>query len=286
MKPQYQHNLMTSFMLWFDHELLQQGEAYSNRTGQLYALEDDRLPSEYNAYASPYKQWVSDSSVSGESDPVIPDSFNGKSRDDGLIFDFDNGRVIDTQGAFANEEVVTGSFSVKDFNIYLTNQDEEDLIIENKFSFNSRYDHQPSGIAPYDQSLPAVFINTEFMKNKPFAFGGEDKTLNMVKAVVLAESEFELDGILSIFADSARKSFSKIPFDAHPITEYGDLKEGLYSYSNLSALYDESNPYHIEDVSVSKLSQKAQKKTQAIIPGGVKVGFIDFEISLIRHPRA
>jgi hypothetical protein len=52
MKPQYQHELMTSFMLWFDHELLQKGEAYSNQTGFLYYDEDSRLPSSYRAYSS------------------------------------------------------------------------------------------------------------------------------------------------------------------------------------------------------------------------------------------
>ena len=40
MKPQYQHDLMTSFMLWFDHTLIEKGEAYSNKTGQLYYMED------------------------------------------------------------------------------------------------------------------------------------------------------------------------------------------------------------------------------------------------------
>ena len=80
MKPQYQHELMTSFMLWFDHELLQKGEAYSNQTGVLYYDNDSRLPSPYKAYSSPYKQWVNDSSITGEINPIIPTSFNGASR--------------------------------------------------------------------------------------------------------------------------------------------------------------------------------------------------------------
>jgi hypothetical protein len=60
MKPQYQHDLMTSFMLWFDNHLLNKGEAYSNQTGQLYYFNDSRLPDGYKAYASSYKQWVTD----------------------------------------------------------------------------------------------------------------------------------------------------------------------------------------------------------------------------------
>ena len=273
---------MTSFMLWFDHELLQKGEAYSNQTGFLYYDDDSRLPSPYKAYASPYKQWVNDSSISGDTNPVIPTSFNGYDRTDNIIFDFENGRIIETGGAFGTGEVLSGTFAVKDFNIYLTNKTEEDLILENKFEVNSRYLMNPSAVKPYDQMVPAIFLNCEFMRNEGFAFGGEDRTTNIIKAVVLAENSYQLDGALSIFADSARKVISKIPFSKHPSTEYNDIKNGSYNYITLANTYLNSNPYYIEDVTVSKISQKAQSK----IPSDLQIGFVDFEISTNRYPRS
>ena len=282
MKPQFKHELMTSFMLWFDHELLQKGEAYSNQTGFLYYDDDSRLPSPYKAYASPYKQWVNDSSISGDTNPVIPTSFNGYDRTDNIIFDFENGRIIETGGAFGTGEVLSGTFAVKDFNIYLTNKTEEDLILENKFEVNSRYLMNPSAVKPYDQMVPAIFLNCEFMRNEGFAFGGEDRTTNIIKAVVLAENSYQLDGALSIFADSARKVISKIPFSKHPSTEYNDIKNGSYNYITLANTYLNSNPYYIEDVTVSKISQKAQSK----IPSDLQIGFVDFEISTNRYPRS
>lgn len=282
MKPQYQHELMTSFLLWFDNQLLQKGEAYSNQTGKLYYSEDTRLPNGYKAYASSYKQWVNDSSVTGEENPIIPTSFNGSGRSDDIIFDFENGRIIETGNNFGTSETITGTFAVKDFNIYLTNETEEDLILENKFQLNSRYSQTPTGVEPYDQMTPAIFINSEFMRNEGFAFGGEDLTRNTVKAVVLAENDYQLDGVLSIFADTARKSITKIPFSGHPVTEYGDLKNGSYNYTGLVNSYSSSNPYFIEDVSVSKFSERAQSK----VPGDVKVGFIDFDVSTARFPRS
>jgi hypothetical protein len=282
MKPQFKHELMTSFMLWFDHELLQKGEAYSNQTGFLYYDDDSRLPSPYKAYASPYKQWVNDSSISGDTNPVIPTSFNGYDRTDNIIFDFENGRIIETGGAFGTDEVLSGTFAVKDFNIYLTNETEEDLILENKFEVNSRYLMNPSAVKPYDQMVPAIFLNCEFMRNEGFAFGGEDRTTNIIKAVVLAENSYQLDGALSIFADSARKVISKIPFSKHPSTEYNDIKNGSYNYITLANTYLNSNPYYIEDVTVSKISQKAQSK----IPSDLQIGFVDFEISTNRYPRS
>jgi hypothetical protein len=273
---------MTSFLLWFDNHLLQKGEAYSNQTGQLYHFNDTRLPDSYKVYASSYKQWVNDSSVDGDTNPTIPSSFNGSGRNDHIIFDFENGRIIETGGNFGTNETITGTFAVKDFNVYLTNDTEEDLILENKFQLNSRYSQTPSGVEPYDQMAPAIFINSEFMQNEGFAFGGEDLTKNTIKAVVLAENNYQLDGALSIFADTARKSFTKIPFTGHPSTEYGDIKNGSYFYTGLRNTYDGSNPYYIEDVTVSKFSERAQQQ----VPGDIKVGFIDFEVSTSRFPRS
>ena len=282
MKPQYKHELMTSFLLWFDHELLQEGEAYSNKTGQLYSKSDSRIPDSYSAFQSNYKQWVSDSSVTGTTNPVIPTEFNGNSRSNGFIFDFENGRIIETGGATISTDI-TGTFAVKDFNVYLTNETEEDLILENKFQINSRYgDLSMSGIDAYDKVVPAIFLNSEYMRNEGFAFGGEDLTKNIIKAVVISDSEYQLDGALSIFADTARKTFSKIPFSDHPSTEYGDIKGGTYNYLSLSNSHSSEIPYFIEDVTVSKFSERAQSR----LPGNLKVGFIDFDVSTSRFPRS
>ena len=54
MKAQFQHNLTTSFFLWFDNFLLTKGEAFSNKTGELFNYTDDRLDSTYKPYGSAY----------------------------------------------------------------------------------------------------------------------------------------------------------------------------------------------------------------------------------------
>ena len=282
MKPQYQHELMTSFFLWFDHELLQKGEAYSNKTGTLYAQSDSRLPDSYISLQSNYKQWVNDSSITGAVNPIIPTDFEGSGRANDIVFDFENGRLIETGSVVSTGDTLTGTFAVKDFNVYLTNETEEDLIIENKFKLNSRYGTPTmSGIEPYDQVTPAIFLNVEFSRNEGFALGGMDQTNSSIKAIVLADSDYQLDGALSIFADSARKIVPQIPFIGHPSTEYGDIKGGSYNYTALAASYTDSS-FFIDDVTVSKFSQRAQNS----IPGDIKVGFIDFDISTQRFPRS
>lgn len=224
MKVTYQHEVTNSFVLWFDNFLLSKGSAYKNITSPMYYQTDDRLPNN-TIYASPHKQWVNDSSIEGAQIPigVTRDGSLIKRGTNGLKLDFENGRAI-LDSSFPTAANLTSTFAIKDFNIYVTDQNEEDLIIESNHKINSRFFRENAGIPPYDQVVPAIFISNDGSKNDPFAFGGEDKTTTYFKAAVIAENLYMLDGVLSIFNDSSRTIFSKIPFKDHPITEFGDLK--------------------------------------------------------------
>lgn len=281
MIEQFQHRATTSFMLWFDNYLLRKGQAFSNQTGKFYNYSDDRLDSRYKAFGSPYKQWVTDSSIVGANVPsgvYVNGSFSGRSNN--LILDFENGRALIS--GVSNTASVTGSFAVKDFNIYFTNDGEEDLIVDKKYISNPRtYSASNSHIEPYDQVVPAIFISSQSMKNDPFAFGGEDTTKISMKAVVLAENPYQLDGALSIFADSNNEVIANIPFSGNPITEYGDVKNGYYSYESLKSANSNNQLFFVEDVTTSKLTDKARKS----LANDLYIGFIDFEISQQRYPR-
>ena len=132
MKEQFQHKLTTSFFLWFDNFLLTKGEAFTNKTGEFFYYDDSRLDSTYKAYGSPFKQWVTDSSVTGATIPsgvYIDGNFSG--RNDGVVLDFENGRGLISGSD--TDLTITGEFSLKDFNVYITNDTEEDLIVEISF---------------------------------------------------------------------------------------------------------------------------------------------------------
>ena len=279
MKEQFQHQLTTAFSMWFDNFLLTKGEAYTNTTGDFFHYTDNRLDSRYQAYGSPYKQWVTDSSVAGAtiaSGVCIGGDFSG--RDDGVVLDFDNGRAL-ISGSNTDLDV-TGEFAVKDFNVYLTNDTEDDLIIENKYIVNSRL---PSGpwnyIEPYDDVVPAIFLSTDVSENKPFAFGGMEDTVVHAKAVVLADDTYQLDGVLSIFMDSVNESIPRIPMSGYPITELGDLKGGSYYYTGVENAYSEGTEFFVDKVRTSKLSDR----TRNVLANELYVGFIDFDIQLFRY---
>ena len=301
MKPQFQHKATTSFALWLDHHLGYKAEAYSNKSGHLYYTPDERLPLYPDdpadgliAYSSEYKQWVYDSDITGATIPtgVYIDTGAGYSfvarGESGLRIDFDNGRVL-LSGAFFptnyNTLNITGEFAVKDINVYLTDDTEENLVLQNKYNVNSRTvpDYgKGTGIPPYEQVAPAVFISMENARNTPFAFGGEDLTHLNYRAVFFAENLYQLDGALSVSADTFNMGVTNIGYDDYPLDEYGDLKTGYFSYSETAKNCNVNNRLmFIEDAKASKISDRLSRATNP----DLFLGFVDIELNQARFPR-
>lgn len=279
MIEQFQHRLTNSFFLWFDNYLLTKGQAYSNLTGTFFNYNDERFDSSYKVFGSAYKQWVNDSSIAGANVPsgvYVNGVFSGKNEN--LILDFENGRVLSSE--LPANTAITGSFAVKDFNVYFSNETEEDLIIENKYDINSRIIlNDESYIMPYDYVLPAIFLSVDSVQNKGFALGGMEETTIMAKAVVMAENNYQLDGVLSIFADSRNEVFRPIPMSDHPMNEFGDLKSGTYSYIDLKNQFADNQNFYINNSNTSKLTDKSRKS----LASDIYIGFIDFEIQQHRY---
>ena len=279
MKAQFQHNLTSSFFMWFDNFLLTKGEAYTNKTGEFFYYDDTLIDSDYTVFGSPYKQWVSDSSIDGATVPTgVYVNGNLSGRADGIVLDFDNGRAL--AAGVSSTDTVTGSFAVKDFNIYFTNDTEDDLIIENKYVVNSRV---PSGpytyITPYDDVAPAIFLAASTLENKPFALGGMMDTVVLMKAVVISDDPYKLDGALSIFGDSVNEVIEPIPMSGFPYTELGDLKGDSYNYTGVKEGYAGETPYFVDKVRTSKLSDRARKA----VANELYIGFIDFDVQQHRY---
>lgn len=284
MKPLFQHKATTSFALWFDNFISRKAEAYSNKTGVLYYQEDDRLDPAYISYASPYKQWEFDSSVPGALIPTgiyVDGQFVGRG-ETGLKIDFDNGRVLFSGAHVDANRHVTGAFAVKDINVYLADETEENLIVENKYDVNSRFKQGASGIAPYNQVVPAAFVSMEESHNEPLAFGGHDTTILNYRVVVFSENLYQLDGAISICTDAKQENFPNISFEGYPLNEFGDLKTGYYNYvETANELMPNQEVFMINKVFASKISDRITNKTNP----GLFLSFIDFEVYKFRYPR-
>lgn len=303
MIPQFQHEATTSFALWLDNYLVKCAQAYSNKSGNFYYTPDDRLPvypddpvNGLISYSSEYKQWVCDSDAPNAYIPsgVYIDTGDGNYNfcergQSGLMIDFENGRVL-LSGAFFPETYkdlsMRGGFAVKDINIYLADDTEENLVIQNKYDVNSRTTPDQAigqGIKPYSHVAPAAFISMERTLNTPFAFGGEDLTHMYYRVILFAENLYQLDGFMSVCADAFNRCIVNIGYDDYPLDEYGDLKTGYFSYANTVSNCNKTGALmFIDDVKASKISDRLSKTTNP----NLYLGFVDFEVNQARFPRS
>ena len=283
MKETFSHKLFSSFLLWFDYQLLKNGEAYVNQTGIFYPTVDESLP-DYSIYTCPYKQLVYDSSIAGANiisgvHPVGSSSFKNRGTS-GLSIDFQNGRVLLNSGVNLPSGF-SGSFAKKEFNTYITNFDSSQFIFESVMGNNPNIEITPTGIPSRVYAAPCAILNLANSLNNGFAFGGEDKTTSTIRAVIISQNLWQQDGVLSLFRDTNNLPFPIIPSNEIPINYLGDLKTGYYNYENLVSTYQAPGqmPW-IEKVYSSKTSEDANKN------GNYYVSFLEFDINAVRIPRA
>jgi hypothetical protein len=278
MKRQILHDILSSFTLWFEHSLLDAGQAYTNNSGNFYYVTDDTFPT-YTIFSAPFKQLVYDYSVSGAEVPsgiYVNNSFIPRSGS-GLIIDYNNGRVLFPSGSGDPSWNVSGNYSVKEFNIYRTTRSDEELIFNNKYMFNPPFPQVATGIAAGSVVAPAIFLKLVNMSNDPFEIGGMNESIINIRAIILSDKDFTIDGVGNIFTDTKFDNFVIIP--KTPLNEFGDTKGGYYNYNDWMTGYFAPNtiPY-ISDVNFSKLLTVGMRD----IDPDLKVGFLDFQV---KHPR-
>ena len=287
MKPQFDNQVMSSMLLWFDHTLLTKGEAYQNTTGQFYSVSDEFYG--YNTYASTYSQIVADASVTGATIPTglyVGDNVVnvGEGGADGLYaIDYNNGR---SYWSGAQSENVTGSFAIKDFNVFLTNSTEDEILFQSQYTNRNKISNVvPTGLESDTKTYPVVYLKNDGSSNEPFAFGGQDNTIMNVRAIVIADSQFEIDAIGSLFRDEARSMISLFTASEMPFNQFGYYRNGTqYNYTGVTGPKSSSEGLYLEEVNVSRFDRVLENEVRKFNPN-VFSTIIDFEISKIRFPR-
>ena len=264
-------------MLWFDNKLLTKGEAFTNHSSLFYPTASHLSGS---FYSSPFRQFVSDYSVSGAIIPsgVYADTVFTSRGTSGLKIDFNNGRVIFNNGI--TPAVVSGDYAIKDFNVYYTNEPEEQILFQTKYHLRPKTFEALSGLEEGDKTFPSIFIKYNEGTNKPVAFGGMDSSNVEFQTIVLADSNYGLEGVCSIFRDTARSNFGLFSGSQFPYDYYGDFKSGLFNYNDLINS-GPCNGMYIHEVSVSKLSEKVNTDVNVKCFAAI----IDFKLQIYRYPR-
>ena len=299
MKPQFDQKLLSSFYLWFDDRVTRYGEAVESGINQQFYCSDlgIDIPENQMAFYSPDRQFVANgtgvpSGVYISGGPFGTSySFVGQSGDSatGLLIDFDQGRVILKTGV-GTGLAVSGNFDRKTVNSYITNESEEDLLFNTDFLLAQEDDEtfleSITGLGSPNYTVPAAFLSYNSSLNKPFALGGMQDTKSNIRALVIVNDNYTLDGMLSLFRDSTETCVPIVSFDDFPFGEYFHIKNPPYTYTGIySNIMDNNGPYaYIEKVNCSKMYDTAGAATT--IPRNMRIGFIDFTISTPRLPKA
>ena len=282
MKVQYKHKVMSTFMLWLDKEILEQGEAFTNHSGLLYDVPDEY--SAYNTYGLPFKQIVSDTSISNASvmsGVTVDGAFTTPGNGDLIDINFQEGVAYFS----AAQSVVSGDYAVKEYSISLTDLSEEDLLFENKFHVQNRVWEDPTGLAPNQLTIPHLFIKDVTSENKDFCFGGTSQTTSNIRVVAMSDDKFFLDGVDSICADSKGKNIEMVEPELMPFNFLGGWNSGAaYNYDGFITTFDNPKMF-IEDVFVSRINVDKINEAMGETNLNVMVSFIDFELTQERIHR-
>tara|TARA_B110000196_G_scaffold260495_1_gene231799 strand:+ start:457 stop:1371 length:915 start_codon:yes stop_codon:yes gene_type:complete len=295
MKAQFDNRVMSSFLLWFDHTLLREGEAFTDASSWFYPVES--LHNNLYTYGAPFKQFVSDFSITGtgaafaNTTVQIPTgiyldgSLIGTGTNNFSGINYEQGQVYFGTQITTPETRLSGDYAIKDFNVYLTNEPEEKLLFETKFSLRPKTAETQTGLASNAITYPAIFLRYNGSHSEPLAFGGYDMTTINLRAVVLADNQFNLDAVCSIMRDKVRTFFTLFGTGDMPYNTLGDYKNGVpWSYTGKKASYEENSYIFIENVGISKFSRDVNVKVNNLNPD-VFNGVIDFEVTKPRYPR-
>ena len=299
MKAQFDHILQSSFYLWFDDKLTRQAEGFVNMGGQEFDVvirggtEDAiDIPENLDAYYCSDRQLVNNG-IDEPSGVYINGSFveQGDSTY-GLMIDHMEGRILTNSVANGGldliEAQITGDFKRKEINVYITNETEEQLLLQNDFVLSDvagepTYLKQQAELGDKKYTLPAAFISLNSSSNKDWALGGLDDTQTVIRVVVITDSNYSLDAALSLFRDTKSTTFCLVEFEDFPFGEFYHVKQFPYYYPDFiqNKKSENRDRAYIQKVTVSKLFDRSGTQ----IPQGLRIGFIDFTVSCVRTPR-
>lgn len=277
MKAQFLHYLTSSFLQWFEHELLTKGEAYTNYGAKFYEVADPKRP-HLSVYSSPFGPMVYDQSVTGAQ--IMNSVYVGNSvvnrGTSGLAIDYAHGRVIFQSGLRGLN--VSGNFSIKEFDVVYSTKPEDELLVSSKFVPKPKIAVPLTGLDENQYMIPAVFITEHAAKDIPIQFGGQfNENVARYRALVIAQNDWQLDGVGSIFTDAQHKSF---PFlTSAPLNEFGDTKSGNYNYTGVANLAPSNGLVFVDDIHFTRFSSQAAK---AIDPY-LRIGVIEVTLKTVRN---
>jgi hypothetical protein len=234
------HKILSSFKEYASNKILNDLQAYKNKTVTLYENTDNRVKNKV-VYSSPFAQWVYNSSVSGAQIPTVTSDAVG--RPGGAIFDFVNGRVFRTTGQTGLS--LTTNVSVNEINFYISSKSDERFISETKFE--TLYDLATANtfIQPDSVIAPCIFFKFRRTDREEIGFGGLNMNRWSVRLIAITLDLDMMTGIQNVARNMIGKHFPLL--STTPLNEFGDLKSTPWNYNTLAAAASQDSILFIED---------------------------------------
>jgi hypothetical protein len=280
MKAQLDNILMSSMIMWMDHVILKRGEAFKNNNTNFYPVTN--IYNGFYTYGLPFNQIVCDSSIPNcqiLSGVNVNNVFKKIGEANLTAINPNEGQVYFSANQTAAHNDLVGFYAVKDFNIYLTNSPDEEILFESQYKVRPKTIQTAAGLPIETITYPCIFLKNNGGENKPFAFGGQDNTQSLVRAIILADNLFNLDAVCGILKDTAREYVPLIRNS--PFNNFGGLNNGHYNYDSLTSNIDVGvDGFYISEVNVSKIFANIKTNNSQVFPA-----FVDFTLENIRYPR-
>ncbi len=236
MLPKYENLLTSSFLLYLDNRLLTQCSGFYNTSTLFYPI--TQTFNGYYTYSAPFKPLVGDTSVP-IANIMTGVYLNGNFitiGQSGLVnIDYTNGNLYFLNQLPSNS-VISGMYSFNEAAIVLPSFSDITVLFETKLSIRPKVPQIPTGLFNNQLSYPAIFIKNEVGSNTPWAFGGLKNTTSEINAYIFAESQFQLDAIVSNFKDAYQEYVPLLGIDEFPYNNMGGFKNGIpYNYTGISS---------------------------------------------------
>lgn len=286
MQPTFLNKANSSVYLWLDNLLCQEGSGHFPSSSNFY-----KLKQQFNnlyTYSSPYSQFVYDVSISGAN--VISGIYlNGNYVTTGTSgfygINYSKGQAYFTS-ELPSSTSISGNFTIKDFNVVLTNESESKILFETKYSPRYKSISNPTGLLDNQTTYPVIFIKNNSYNNEPFAFGGEVSTKVGYSFIIFSDDKFKLDSTTSLICDQVHSYIPIFNPQEMPFDIYGRCKSGVFNYKDIRSTKNPgtSDSLFIEKVGQIEFSQKLYGEMNNLNPE-VYMGIIDVDLSSQRTIR-
>ena len=219
MIAQLDTKVISSFLLWIDHNIQSRGQAYMNVPIRFYPSSNQAL-SGTNVYTSQYKPLCNDVSISGAnilSGVYLNGNYISVGQSGLTAINHYQGALYFT-GKLPPNTVISGNAAIKEINVKLTNKTDWQVLFETNYAANGTNPVlSTTGLSLDTETTPILFLRNKGMENKPFGFARLDNQTVYMRAILIADNEFQKVGVTSILKNLNWREMPLIastPFDS------------------------------------------------------------------------